>query len=125
MILSNVEIIRCLEQGLFSIDSLADLDPTKAPFNTSAVDLRLGTEILVPDENAPVQLDLRRPGIARFWAQHSRSIRITEDQPFSLPLKQLVLANTLERVNFPLNTTDVCCAHHPCGFLRPDHAGTH
>jgi dCTP deaminase len=108
MILSNVEILRCIERGLFSITNLADSDPTKSPFNTSAVDLRLGSEILVPDESPPVQLDLRKSGIAKYWAQHSKSHRITEHQPFSLRQNKLVLANTLETVDFPLHATDIC-----------------
>lgn len=62
MILSNVEIVRCLNDGEFSIENIEGTDPTKSPFNTSAVDLRLGSEILVPDGTAPVQLDLRGSG---------------------------------------------------------------
>ncbi len=108
MILSNVEIIRCLESGAFSIEPLAGRDPTQSPFNTSAVDLRLGDEILVPDESAPVQLDLRKPGIAQFWAKHSVSHKITEARPFSLEPNKLVLAKTLERVGFPLNPSATC-----------------
>ena len=45
MILSNTEIIQCIEKKLFLIEPLAGNDPTKSPFNTSAVDLRLGDEI--------------------------------------------------------------------------------
>jgi dCTP deaminase len=108
MILSNVEIIRCLDSGAFSIDPLAGRDPTQSPFNTSAVDLRLGDEILVPDESAPVQLDLRKPGIAQFWAKHSVLHKITEAQPFSLPPNKLVLAKTLERVDFPIYPDATC-----------------
>jgi len=108
MILSNVEIIRCLDAGLFSIEPLAGNDPTQSPFNTSAVDLRLGDEVTVPDEGAPIQLDLRKPGIAKFWAQHSQTHKITEAQPFSLKPNRLVLAKTLERVDFPLNDEGGC-----------------
>lgn len=60
MILSNAEIVRCLDEGLFSIDNLAGHDPTQPPFNTSAVDLRLAKEIHVPEENVPAQIDIRR-----------------------------------------------------------------
>jgi dCTP deaminase len=108
MVLSNVEIIRCLDAGLFSIEPLAGRDPTQAPFNTSAVDLRLGDEVLVPDEVAPIQLDLRMPGIAQFWAMHSKAHTITEAQPLSLKPNKLVLAKTLEAVDFPLNAEGDC-----------------
>ncbi|MCI0491049.1 MAG: dCTP deaminase [Blastocatellia bacterium] len=111
MVLSNVEILRCINADLFSIEHLAGTDPTRSPFNTSAVDLRLGNEILLPDEAGPVQLDLRNPGIAQFWATHSRKIIITENQPFSLTPGKLVLAKTLEKVNFPINDSGECfCA---------------
>ena len=109
MILSNVEIVRCLDEGLFSIRPLAGNDPTQSPFNTSAVDLRLGNEILVPNkQQAPIQLDLRKSGIAQFWANHSKSLIITEEQPFSLRPNQLILAKTLESVDFPLNEEGGC-----------------
>jgi dCTP deaminase len=108
MILSNVEILRCLDAGLFSIQPLAGSDPTQSPFNTSAVDLRLGNEILVPQESAPIQLDLRKSGIAQFWAMHSKAHTITEAQPFSLTPRKLVLATTLEKVDFPLNSEGGC-----------------
>ena len=108
MVLSNVEIIRCLDEGLFSIEPLAGKDPTQSPFNTSAVDLRLGNEILVPAADAPVQLDLRKQGIAQFWAKNSRAHIITEDQPYSLKPNKLVLAKTFEKVDFPLNSEGGC-----------------
>lgn len=109
MVLSNVEIIRCINSGLFSIGRLAGLDPTKPPFNTSAVDLRLGNEVLLPDTSVPVQLDLRKPGIAQYWAKHSKSHTITQLQPFSLIPKQFVLAKTLESVDFPINSSSEYC----------------
>lgn len=108
MILSNVEIVRCLNEGLFSINSLSGMDPTRSPFNTSAVDLRLGDEILVPDEKSPVQLDLRKSGIAQYWAKHSKSHTISDSQPFSLKPNKLVLARTLESVHFPINPSGPC-----------------
>lgn len=108
MILSNVEIVRCLEQRLFSISPLENRDPTKPPFNTSAIDLRLGDEILVPDEEAPVQLDLRKGGIAKYWASHSRTHKITVEQPYSLTPRKLLLAQTFEKVDFPLNSEGNC-----------------
>ena len=100
MILSNVEILRCLEEGLFSIRPLAGNDPLKSPFNTTAVDLRLGNEILVPDGNAPIQLDLRKSGMAQFWARHSQRLTIIEQQPFSLNPRQLIIE---EVKGFPAN----------------------
>ena len=108
MILSNVEIIRCLNEKLFSISPIEGMDPTKKPFNTSAVDLRLGNEITVPKNDAPAQLDLRKGNIAKYWAAHSDSYTITEKQPFTLSHGTLVLAKTMERVDFPLRDNGTC-----------------
>ena len=109
MILSNVEIIKGLDQKLFEISPLAGTDPSKPPFNTSAIDLRLGDEILEPDPSAaPVQLDLRKSGIAKYWASHSKALKISERQPYSLIPNLLVLAKTLEKVSFPLLSSEIC-----------------
>jgi dCTP deaminase len=110
MILCNVEILNGLEAGLFSISNLAAKDPTKPPFNTSAVDLRLGREVLIPSANDPIQLDLRKPKIAEYWQKNTQKISITPDQPYSLKPGKLVLANTLEIVDFPLTDSAICHA---------------
>jgi dCTP deaminase len=107
MILSNRDIIECLDQGLFNIDPLAGKDPTKAPFNTSAVDLRLANQIQIPQGN-PVALDLRKQGIAAFLAKISQKITITEDQPYTLKPTDFVLAQTLEKVDFSRAAGNLC-----------------
>jgi deoxycytidine triphosphate deaminase len=104
MILSNVQIVEALKEGLFEIGPLEGSDPTQAPFNTSAVDLRLASEIVVPACDQPIQLDLRKPGIAKFWATNSKRYKITEEQPYVLKPHKLVLAKTVERVAFPLSS---------------------
>jgi len=103
MVLSNVEIVKALESGVFKINGLLARDPSERPFNASAVDLRLGNEIVIPKCDHPIQLDLRRGGIARFWAQNSEKLKIREDNPFSLTPNRFVLANTLETVEFPIH----------------------
>jgi dCTP deaminase len=84
MILSNTAILEAMDRGALTIEPLAGRDPSASPFNTSAVDLRLGTEILVPIADQPLALDLRKPGISSFLHQHSRKCTISEDQPFKL-----------------------------------------
>lgn len=108
MILSNTEIVMCLRENRFKIDPISGLDPSKAPFNTSAIDLRLGNEVIVPDDNCPVQYDLRKGGIADFLTKHSQKYTLKEEQPFSLKPGKLILANTFERVSFPINPAGVC-----------------
>ena len=107
MILSNVEILRGVQGGDFSIDPLAGNDPQRSPFNTSAVDLRLSDEIMVP-QGGPFQIDLSSGGIAQHLATNSSRHVITANQPFSLRPNQLVLARTLERVAFPTLDRDIC-----------------
>jgi dCTP deaminase len=104
MILSNVEIINCINLGYFSIRPLAGTDPTKPPFNTSAVDLRLSDEIFEPDQSLlPFQLDLTTRGIAQHLRKHGKLITMSANQPYSLEPKMLVLAKTREVVSFPLS----------------------
>jgi dCTP deaminase len=97
-----------MDRGALTIEPLAGRDPSASPFNTSAVDLRLGTEILVPIADQPLALDLRRPGISSFLHQHSTKCTISEDQPFTLRKGTFVLGNTMEKVKFPLLTEQQC-----------------
>lgn len=110
MILSNMEIINCINSGLFTIGNIAGLDPTKPPFNTSAVDLRLGDEVFEPNQvPSPSQLDLTNPGIAGHLTNNGTSYKISQSQPYSLPPNKLVLSKTLETVDFPLlNASSTC-----------------
>lgn len=106
MILSNIEILSCIKEGLFVIDPLMDTDPRKPPFNTSSVDLRLGPEITVPDVgDQPITFDLRTGSIAKFWPRNSTTKIITDDEPFTLKPNHFVMGKTIETVNFPINTT--------------------
>jgi dCTP deaminase len=107
MILSNRDIIDNIGKGIFNIDPLAGKDPTKAPFNTSAVDLRLNRQIQIPQKN-PVALDLRKQGIASFLAKNSNSLIISNEQPYTLAPSGFVLAQTLEKVDFSLVAGNFC-----------------
>ena len=110
MILSNTEILKCIESGEICIDPLKGQDPSSPPFNTSSIDLHLGTEVLTPKQDAPVQMDLRRGGIASFLAQHSEKHIIKDNQPYSLRNGELVLAKTQETVSFPILDGEICYA---------------
>lgn len=107
MILSNREIVSCLEKKLFTISPLENLDPTQKPFNTSAIDLRLDHEILVPESDSPIQFDLRQGNIAKYWHKHSKNYTISEETPYSLPPQRLILAKTLEAVEFPIHESNI------------------
>lgn len=110
MILSNTEIKKELDKGSFSIKNLSGQDPSKSPFNTSAVDLRLGYDLSVPDGNAPATIDLTKPGIAGFLTNHSHPKKLSNDQPFKLERMKFVLGQTIEEVNFPISPAGQCFA---------------
>jgi len=111
MILSNVEILRCIEKGSISIEPLNGKDPSKPPFNTSSVDLHLGDIIRVPNPTPSVVADFMNSSapITDYLTNNSSKIQITNDQPYRLKPLKLVLGQTFERVKFPKND-DVCYA---------------
>lgn len=109
MILSNTEILAAIENQKISISPIAGRDPTQPPFNTSAIDLRLASEIIIPSDDSPAQLDLSNgKSIASFWHAHSRRLTITYDQPYSLQKNTFVLARTMESVAFPICEDGLC-----------------
>lgn len=103
MILSNVKIVEALQRGHISIAPLPHLRPEEAPFNTSAIDLTLGDEILTPRGGANITFALREKFSPDFLERNWRTVKITEDQPFKLKSNLLVLGRTAERVRFPIN----------------------
>lgn len=105
MILSNSEIVRGIKEGLFNIGNLPGvLDPTKSPFNTSAVDLRLNSELNIPKDDVPLAINLlENRGIANLLRSNSEKTTITKDSPYTLRKGKFILAQTIEIVNFPIN----------------------
>ncbi|MDB5071321.1 MAG: dCTP deaminase [Candidatus Eremiobacteraeota bacterium] len=103
MILSNVKIVEAIENRHLSIDPLPHLTPGKSPFNTSAIDLTLGDEILVPREGANITFALNEKFSSDFVERNWRTVKITDDHPFKLKPNILVLGRTAERVEFPVN----------------------
>ena len=106
MILSNVEIHRALDEGRLAInpeplprlpDGIFD-----CPYQTSAVDLRLGNEISYFKEGLPFDINLRQGPFVRLFGPNSVTQVITEEQPFVLRPNRLVLGKTRERVSLPL-----------------------
>ncbi len=107
MILSNVSIHEALDRGWLRIEPLPQPRTKveggpKCPYQTSAVDLRLGSEIAFFSKPVPVNIDLRKGDFNALFAPYSETRMITEDQPFVLKPQRLVLGKTLERVSFPI-----------------------
>lgn len=115
MILSNVELHRALDERRLVLDPepgprTAEDGQSDCPFQSSAVDLRLGNEISYFNNDIPINIDLRRGGFARLFGPNSRRQTISEEQPFVLAPGRLVLGRTLERVELPIIEGAQCLA---------------
>ncbi len=116
MILSNLSLQKALDNKWLVIEpeprprQKIDASDGNCPYQTSAVDLRLGNEIAWFKEGLPVNIDLRRGSFADLFGPNSVSRTITDDQPFSLAPQKLVLGKTLERIELPIIEGAPCLA---------------
>lgn len=128
MILSNTEIHLALEEGRLVVTPeptpRAPSGDVDCPYQTSAIDLRLGPEISYYKEGLPLDINLRKGGFARLFGPNSDSATLTEDQPFVLRPNHFVIGKTLERVELPLNAEPCLAArvegrssYARCGLL--------
>lgn len=106
MILSNREIHAALDDGRLVI--LPEPTPRTpegedCPYQTTAVDLRLGNEISYYKQGLPLNINLKRGGFARLFGPNSESVTLTEEQPFVLRPGHFVLGRTLETVELTLD----------------------
>jgi dCTP deaminase len=111
MILSNVSIHDALDKGWLKLapepgPRLKTAGGPKCPYQTSSVDLRLGSEISYFKEGIPAQIDLRKGDFNAMFGPLSETRMLTEEQPFVLKPGKLVLGKTLERVTLPLLSAD-------------------
>lgn len=116
MILSNIAIHKAMDEGRILIKP----EPTPrfktegkddCPYQTTAVDLRLASELSRIKEGKGMVISLTRGGIAELTAgENSDRIHITDEQPFILAPGKFILGQTLERVALPLpkNAGDPC-----------------
>ncbi|HEV8141341.1 MAG TPA: dCTP deaminase [Methylomirabilota bacterium] len=110
MILSNRGIQKALDEGRLVIEpEPLPREPVvggpACPYDTTAVDLRLGRYISVPRTNEPFTFDPRKPGTAKFMSDHSDEIDLTRPGGFTLDPNIFVLGVTLEKVGLPLFET--------------------
>jgi dCTP deaminase len=107
MILSNRGIQGALDQGRLVIQPEPSprepiVNGPACPYNTTAVDLRLGRFISVPKRDEPFNFDLRKGGLAKFLADRCEPVDLTRPGGFVLDRGNLILAQTLEHVGLPL-----------------------
>lgn len=100
MILSNLEIHKALDDRRLILDP----EPTPrmpggsggedCPYQTSAVDLRLGYEISYFKPKLPLDINLSSGGFAKLFGPNSSQQTISDEQPFMLRPGRLVLGKT-------------------------------
>ncbi|MCA9412217.1 MAG: dCTP deaminase [Candidatus Omnitrophica bacterium] len=114
MILSNLEIQKALDDGRLIIEpEPSPRQPTgqiQCPYQTSAVDLRLGDEISYFKEGLPLDINLGQGQFQTLFGPNSESRKITSEQPFILRPNKLVLGKTHERIALPINEERRCLA---------------
>jgi dCTP deaminase len=117
MILSNASILEALERGWLIIDPVPQpRKPTATgppcPYQTSAVDLRLGHDLAWLQPRMGLSIDLIDGGFTDLFAVASQRVELRDGQPYRLAPGQLVLGRTLERIELPLpaNAGDYCLA---------------
>jgi dCTP deaminase len=101
MILSNSSLIAAIAAGDIVVDPPLHGDPEKPPFNSTAVDLRLSSKLMVPRE-LPASQRLDRPYDAKFIADTSNVYVASLAQPFCLDPDCFVLAQTVEEIRLPV-----------------------
>jgi len=115
MILSNFAIHEALDKGWLKIDPepnprFPGPNGEKCPYQTSAVDLRLGQEIAFFKEGLALNIDLRKGDFKTLFGPNSETRTLSDDQPFVLRPGKLVLGKTLEMVSLPILEEGVCLA---------------
>ncbi len=107
MILSNVEIQTALDDGRLIIDPEPSprgevSEQSECPYQTSAVDLALGSKISIyKGDTSPMVIDLTKGSFEGLKAVMESRI-LTEDQPLVLAPGRFILGQTHERVELPL-----------------------
>lgn len=118
MILSNTELQAALDHGWIRITPPPEpRQPSverECPYQTTAVDLRLSTEISCPKNKAPITVDLREGGFKELSDAYYQPFVLTESQPWALKPGTFVLGRTLERITLPIPTSP----DQPCYAAR-------
>jgi dCTP deaminase len=106
MILSNVGI----QAAIDAADLIITPEPTPrrpeehkgpCPYDTCAVNLRLGSHISITKPGKPITLDFRKPGAALFLPEIFDTVTIDQGG-YALAPNKFTLARTLERVHLPI-----------------------
>src|SRR4051812_47571565 len=110
MILSHEEILKALDSGRLIITpqpspryAKVDLPDDYCPFSTHAVDLRLDTEVTIPETGTYAYDLMQKTPLATFIQRNSRRISIDKRDHFVLERHQFILAQTFEDIGLPID----------------------
>ena len=107
MILSNLEVLKALEDGRLVIDPRPDIQS----FDTHTVDLTLDTYLSVPESGSFIVDFSSKGSVAELIQAHCEKFELTDKQPFPLEPQTFVLGQTREKVGLPLpKDGDMCLA---------------
>lgn len=113
MILSNVEIHAALDSGNLIIEPQPTprlpSDDAHCPYNTHTVDLRLGSEISIPDSGPFVYDVTKRDSLAPFIYKNAVNKTISSETPHILKQNQFVLGITMESIGLPISKDGKTC----------------
>jgi dCTP deaminase len=105
-VLSNLAILAALDSGRMRISPRPAPGPEDkdTPYNTSSVDLRLASELLIPRPDLSLTFDLRRggDGVAE-TIDRVCDRTVIPDSGFVLEPNRFILGRTIEEVAFPLD----------------------
>lgn len=108
MILSNQSLQKALRAKTIVIDPMPEPFRPSAnsscPYQTSAVDLRLGNEFSQFNHGSAIAIDLSRGKFSSVFANNSRTQTVPAGEVFTLRSGKLVLGKTMERVELPITT---------------------
>jgi dCTP deaminase len=107
MILSNIEIHRALDAGDIILDPqpqprFASITSPDSPYDTTAVNIRLGDTLSVCENAMPIAFDLRKKGLPQLLGQIYKQIKMDSTGGYALNPQKFLLGNTVERLELPI-----------------------
>jgi dCTP deaminase len=107
MILSNVEIHRAIDDGDIVLNPeptprFASLGIPNAPYDTTAVNIRLGPTLSICKSKSPIAFDLRSKGLPDLLGKIYQPVTMDKDGGYALKPQQFLLGNTIETLTLPI-----------------------
>ena len=107
MILSNVEIHRAIDEGDIVLEPeprprFVSLGQPDSPYDTTAVNIRLGPTLSVCKRKSPIAFDLSSRGLPELLGKIYEPVTMDSDGGYSLKPRQCLLGNTIETLSLPI-----------------------